>query len=71
MIYVFKTAIKTEKTVKQLTAELNLLLPQAEWNFDLDDCDNIFRVETSRADTKDLILAFMKEKNFFCEELRD
>lgn len=69
MVYVFKTSIKTEKTVKQLTPELNLLLPQTKWNFDLEDCDNIFRVETSREEIKDLVLHFLREKNFFCEEL--
>lgn len=71
MIYVFKTSVKTEKTVQQLTTELNLLLPEAKWNFDLDDCDNIFRVETAMEETKDLILTFLQKRNYFCEELID
>lgn len=71
MVFVFKTSVKTEQTVQQLTAELNLLLPEAKWNFDLDDCDNIFRIETTREETKDLILNFLQKRNYFCEELMD
>jgi len=70
MVYVFKTSVKTKKEVKHLTPELNGLLPNIKWNFDLEDCEKIFRVETSN-EIKDLVVYFLKGKNYFCEELTD
>ena len=69
MVYVFKTSVKKEKTVNLLTPELNKLLPQVKWNFDLEDCDKILRVETSTQQNIQLIVNFLNEKGFSCEEL--
>jgi hypothetical protein len=46
MVYVFKTSVDTKSKLAQATLALQKLLPQTQWNFDLEDCDNILRIET-------------------------
>lgn len=46
MIYVFKTSVKTKPQVKNLKLHIDKILPEAKWNFDLDDCDRILRIDS-------------------------
>ncbi len=46
MILVYKTNINSKSKAKQLQPNLNKLLSNAAWNFDLEDCDNILRVDS-------------------------
>lgn len=69
MIYVFKTSVKRKKHVRLLTPRLNELLHQATWNFDLDDCDNILRVD-SKTDVASRVISELKSCRFYCEELK-
>ncbi|WP_306159166.1 hypothetical protein [Flavobacterium sp. DG2-3] len=46
MIYVFKTSVDTQSKFESASALLNQLLPESQWNFDLEDCDNILRVDS-------------------------
>jgi hypothetical protein len=46
MIYVFKTSVNTKSKLELATAVLHELLPDASWNFDLEDCDNILRIDS-------------------------
>lgn len=48
MIYVFKTTVHTETQVQELKPYLDKLFPLSKWNFDLEDRDNIFRIEIQR-----------------------
>ena len=48
MILVFKTNVTTKTKVRQITPMLDRLLPEARWNFDLEDCDNILRIDSKR-----------------------
>jgi hypothetical protein len=68
MIYVFKTSVMTEKAVKKLTAKFNTFIPNSKWNFDLEDCDKILRVE-SREVTAKQIIDFLNQYKFECLEL--
>lgn len=68
MIYVFKTTVKTKKAVKQVTPKLNELMPTSVWNFDLDDCDNILRVE-SKTPISRLVIKLLQDNGFECYEL--
>ncbi|WP_421804183.1 hypothetical protein [Flagellimonas sp.] len=46
-ILVFKTSVKQKGEVNQLRPWLNKLVnSNGCWNFDLEDCDKILRVET-------------------------
>lgn len=68
MIFVFKTSVKTKSQTIKLKPYLDKILPIAKWNFDLEDCDKILRINSEEnivLETIDLL----KSKNFDCEEL--
>ena len=46
MIYVFKTSVDNQTKFESASVLLNQLLPESQWNFDLEDCDNILRVDS-------------------------
>ncbi|UOB19113.1 hypothetical protein [Abyssalbus ytuae] len=68
-VLVFKTSVKNSKEVKKLKPILNTLTSSnGKWNFDLEDCDNILRVETHHL--RPLIISSTLQANgFYCEEL--
>lgn len=68
MIFVFKTSVQTKKQVKQLTPDLNLLLATATWNFDLEDIDNILRID-SKENCVVAVIDLLKTNQYRCEEL--
>ncbi len=47
MILVFKTTVETDEDVKKLKPKLDNLSTSLKWSFDLEDCDNILRIEDS------------------------
>lgn len=68
MIYVFKTSVKTKTQAKKLKPHIDKLLPGAKWNFDLDDCDKILRID-SRENIVLKITGLLNVHQFHCEEL--
>lgn len=68
MIYLFRTTVNTETQVQELQPYLDKLVPSSQWNFDLEDCDNIFRIE-STDDILGSIKYLFKVFDFDCEEL--
>ena len=68
MIYVFKTSVKSKNQVKKLTPKINNLLENDKWNFDLEDCDNILRID-SKQNIVSKIIDLLKSQNINCEEL--
>jgi hypothetical protein len=67
-ILVFATNVNTRQEVESLRPCLNLLPGIHRWNFDLDDCDRVLRVETlsTRAEA---IRNTLSDQGFFCTEL--
>ena len=68
MIYVFKTSVKTTLQVKRLKPHINRILPDEKWNFDLEDCDKILRID-SEENIVLPIIDLLKDHNVHCEEL--
>ena len=68
MIYVFKTSVETKKQVKKLQPHINKILPAVKWNFDLDDCDKILRID-SEENIVLKITGLLHTHKFYCEEL--
>ena len=66
-IYVFKTSI-SEKDLQRVEFLLLSLIPKSRWNFDLEDCDNILRIE-SMENVATLIPSRLRVFGFDCEEL--
>ncbi|WP_437394930.1 hypothetical protein [Flagellimonas lutimaris] len=68
-VHVFKTSVKRKGEVKKLQPSLNKLIDNNGcWNFDLEDCDNILRVETQSL-IAPKISSLLKNQGFHCEEL--
>ena len=69
MIYVFKTVVKTKNQVKKLKPLINQIVPSDKWNFDLEDCDKILRIDCE----ENIVLKIVDLLNihkFNCQELK-
>ena len=68
-VLVFKTSVEKKKEVILLRPFLDRLInPSGRWNFDLEDCDNILRVETPLV-APGLVISTLKKRGYLCEEL--
>ncbi|MCD0473814.1 hypothetical protein LPB87_05345 [Flavobacterium sp. EDS] len=65
MIYVFKTSVNTASKLESATTILNELLPGVKWNFDLDDWDNILRIDSET----NIVEMILNNDVFDCIEL--
>ncbi len=68
MIYVFKTSVKTKTQAGKLKPHIDKILPKAKWNFDLEDCDRILRIDSDENIVPE-ITGLLNTHKFFCEEL--
>jgi hypothetical protein len=68
MICIFKTSVKSKRQVKKLEPHINKIIPNEKWNFDLEDCDKILRID-SNENVVLKITGLLKEHEFYCEEL--
>ena len=68
-VLVFKTSVTKKTEVQKLSPLLNKLIKHNGcWNFDLEDCDNILRVETQKLQAGN-ISTLLQLQGFYCEEL--
>ena len=67
-VLVFKTDISSELQIEIVKTYLDENAKIWRWNFDLEDIDNILRVE-SEYDISEEIVAGMERCGFWCEEL--
>tara|TARA_B100001146_G_C16061966_1_gene382534 strand:+ start:239 stop:463 length:225 start_codon:yes stop_codon:yes gene_type:complete len=68
-VLVFKTSVYLEKEINKLRPVLNALTVNADiWNFDLEDCDNILRIETRNLEANS-VCNTLNAQGFYCEEL--
>lgn len=52
MIEIFKTSVKRKSDSHKIVQDLKNIIPEARINFDLEDCDNILRIEANHFDIK-------------------
>ncbi len=64
-VFVFKTNIRHKYQVKKVKSKLDEL---GKWNFDLEDCDNILRIESNQ-DIAFRVIKTLQAKDFECVEL--
>ncbi len=68
-VLVFKTSVREFREVTSLRPVLDQLINSGgKWNFDLEDCDNILRVETKQLAPWSVIKTLNK-RGYMCEEL--
>lgn len=68
MISIFKTNIEKKIQVEKISKELDELIGNSKWSFDLEDCDRILRVETQNCISK-LVIEKLVAIGFECEEI--
>jgi len=68
MVEVFKTNVQEFSQAQKLVALLRRHFPGSKINFDLDDCDNILRVEGNNLPIEK-VMTLVIEKGFLCSVL--
>lgn len=70
-VLVFQTSITNQWRVIQVKPVLDNLMHSGEkWNFDLEDCDHILRVEAIKIQAP-VIIQSLNQAGFICRELED
>ncbi len=69
MVEVFKTNVEKISQTKTLIAMIRRHFPGSDVSFDLEDCDNVLRVEGRYLERKKVI-AVVRECGFICELLK-
>jgi hypothetical protein len=69
-VLVFKTSVTTEQHIEELAPLLNSIIQPPNWNFDLEDCDRILRIETAH-NIAPAVVSVINQQGFYCEELLD
>ena len=69
-IFVFRTGIENNEHINDIAPHLNSLRGIHKWNFDLEDHENILRIEAVGI-TADFVKDILTKANYFCEELPD
>ena len=67
-VFVFKTNVTTKNEIIAISQLLDNTLGSGCWNFDLEDIDNIFRVESNNKASE--IISHFNLCGFLCEELQ-
>lgn len=71
MVLVFKTSVQSNADIHSLAAHINgLLHNRGGWNFDLEDCDKILRIESNALKSEEII-RLLNAKGYRCSELED
>ena len=68
MVYVFKTTVKNKKQIKKIAQEINKIAEIQNWNFDLEDCDKILRIEATIINPTE-VSNLLNSFGFNCNEL--
>ena len=70
MILVFKTNVADTSEMETLQPLLDKHLKNAKWNFDLEDCDKILRIDC-QTEISSIAIKLLEQNGFMCEELPD
>lgn len=67
-VLIFRTNVNCQNIVSQLGLLLNKHWAISHWNFDLEDCDKILRIEAPSKISEEII-KILKDRGLNCEEL--
>lgn len=68
MISIFKTNISTKGKAKYATPTIDKITEIQNWNFDIEDCDHILRIESENS-ISNKVIQELKKLGFKCIEL--
>lgn len=70
IIHVYKTSVDNEAEAKTIADLITLEIPSSTISFDLDDCDNVLRIETHNGEyDEETVKHIFKNKNHRLETL--
>lgn len=69
-IFVFRTGVEKQEQIRNIAPQLNSLRGVNKWSFDLEDHENILRIEAVGISPAEIENTLLKA-NYFCEELPD
>ncbi|QEM04645.1 hypothetical protein ACRQ5D_19280 [Mucilaginibacter sp. P25] len=67
-VLVFATSVRQRRQVSRVQNLLTKIPAIAQWNFDLEDCDNILRVEAKDLSPR-YIESLLQNAGIYCQEL--
>ncbi|WP_114937147.1 hypothetical protein [Mucilaginibacter endophyticus] len=67
-VLVFATSVRQKRQVSRVQNLLTKVPAIAQWNFDLEDCDNILRVEAKDISPR-YIESLLQKAGIHCQEL--
>ncbi len=67
-VLVFKTDVTSNAAVSKVQTLLTAFPSISQWNFDLEDCDNILRIVSSDVSPRNIELV-LQDAGIGCEEL--
>lgn len=68
IISIYKTDVNTKSKLRKVKPVLNRILLGSKWNFDLEDCDKILRVESEKS-CSEILKTELHEIGVYCQEL--
>ena len=68
-ILVFKTNVTSKRKVSKVKSLLTSVAAIKQWNFDLEDCDNILRIVASGLSPQ-YIESLLQKAGIHCQELK-
>jgi len=69
VVEVFKTNVTDKEVADKIISDLSITLPQSKINFDLTDCDNILRIESTMDIHVESISEQVSRWGYACEVL--
>ena len=70
-ILIFRTDIKTKKKFKAIKPLFNKHPNISNWSIDIEDIDNVLRIEATESLIESDIISLTKTQGFYCEILKD
>jgi hypothetical protein len=67
-VLVFRTNVNNKRKVSRIRPLLTSVAAIKQWNFDLEDCDNVLRIETTGLNTR-YVEALLHKAGFDCSEM--
>jgi cell fate (sporulation/competence/biofilm development) regulator YmcA (YheA/YmcA/DUF963 family) len=68
-IIILRTDVKTKKKVKKIKPFLNEHPIITNWSIDLEDIDNVLRIEANENLHEDEVKHIFQKEGFYCENL--
>ena len=70
-LLIFRTDIKTKKKVKSIKPIFNSHTDILKWSIDLEDIDNVLRIEATKNLSEEDIMGLVKVEGFYIKTLMD